>query len=263
MADLFGKTMIGGTSYNITGGTTLVTGIAHSITQGKTLKDGTVYEVNKKYTLKDLLRGSISFKGTRNHSSSLYQLTYNSFSASNAGETWYCFTTNGPRLYITKVYLDSSKANLTQLQGWSNGSSIGTALSANGFNISGPYSYGGYLIFIKFNTYSTDIVDEVLSNCQGKIIQGRDSSSTYESIITINPSTISSSGILFCAFDDTQQRWCFNEANSPTDSIRTYMGSFVTDKTIIIDYNNGYALSSDGTSVFTYRAYGYTVACIF
>ena len=40
------KTNIGGTAYNVVGGTSLVSGTAYSIKKGRTLVDGTEYNIN-------------------------------------------------------------------------------------------------------------------------------------------------------------------------------------------------------------------------
>lgn len=264
MADLFGKTKIEGTIYDITGGTTLINGVAHPITIGKTLKDGTVYEINKKYTLKDLLNGSITYKGKCNYSSSLYQLYYTGFDSSYAGQTWYCFNTHGGRLQITKVVIESNGVNLTRLQAWATSASMPTQLTADGFQITDGYTYGGLMIFLRFNSYSTDIVDDVLSNCSGEVIKGYDTSTTNESAISFTPSQITPKGLLFCSFSVNNSYWCFNEASAPLTTIRTYANSsFVTDYTILRYNNTDYALSTDGSSATTYRIYGYTIARIY
>ena len=46
------KTLIGGTSYDVSGGKTLVNGTIYRIAGGRTLVRGTVYDISFKWTFK-------------------------------------------------------------------------------------------------------------------------------------------------------------------------------------------------------------------
>ena len=176
MADLFGKTKIEGTTYDVTGGITLINGVAHPITIGKTLKDGTVYEINKKHTFEDLLQSATIITTIGNNSEEAVATGPLYLTSAPASGAAYLFSMHYGNIAIYKIsnrVITQTALTYCGTPGTNGFSGIYYNTSKKGFynypymytsgTGTGSLNFGATLSLLTFS-YSDAIVDDILSN---------------------------------------------------------------------------------------------------
>ena len=97
------KTLIGGTSYDISGGKTLVNGTSYSIAGGKTLVGGTDYDISFGVDLAELFRGMTVLHVEGRNGSSKQGIQFYAGDYVGIGNTGYVFSFCGGDCSIFKV----------------------------------------------------------------------------------------------------------------------------------------------------------------
>lgn len=97
------KTLLGGTSYDISGGKTLVNGTSYSIAGGKTLIGGAAYDISFGVDLAELFSGmTVSYVSGRNSSSSNVNMIATESYISD-GSYKYAFSFDNGYMSIAKI----------------------------------------------------------------------------------------------------------------------------------------------------------------
>lgn len=237
-----GKTLVGGTAYEITGGKTRVTGTNYTITGGKTLVGGTVYTISfKEQTLKDLFQSaSISYIAGRNASSN-GEVSVNV----NTAGTYYAFVFCNGYMGITKLVSTGSSVTKTLLQqvgGTTYGQVYvnGTTCYCSNNGTSAYRTAGQTIAVLKFNGYTEAQIEALLTNGTYDRLKGRNSSKTG-TLSTTSDNLASKIAIL--SFNNYIGISFVNSDNS----LEVLVGNHSTNPSLLL-YNWAFYLSTNGTS---------------
>ena len=201
-----GKTLIGGTAYEVTGGKTLINGTAYSIAGGKTLVNGTAHDISFGVDLAELFRGMTVLRTNGRNSGSTGRITIEVVSNYlNTGETGYIFSFFNGYMSIAKIVCGTAGTQAIYQSSESYGN-CWYALSYdaiwyhdtmnNGYNS----KYGATLALVKFDQPEAK-VDAVLSKLQHVNGSGRNRSSSDSIGLFLDPNTRDYSGtFIFCAY---------------------------------------------------------------
>ena len=197
-----GKTLIGGTAYEVTGGKTLINGTAYSIAGGKTLVNGTAYDISFGVDLAELFGGMTVLRTNGRNSGSTGRITIEVVSNYlNTGETGYIFSFFNGYMSIAKIVCGTAGTQAIYQSSESYGN-CWYALSYdaiwyhdtmnNGYNS----KYGATLALVKFDQPEAK-VDAVLSKLQYVASNGRNYS--YNDLLSIANSSIPDGNFIFVA----------------------------------------------------------------
>ena len=197
-----GKTLIGGTAYEISGGKTRVNGTAYAIAGGKTLVGGTAYDISFGVDLAELFRGMTVLRTDGRNSGSTGRITIEPVSTYlNTGETGYIFSFFNGYMSIAKIVCGTAGTQAIYQSSESYGN-CWYALSYdaiwycdimnNGYNS----KYGATLALVKFDQPEAK-VDAVLSKLQYATKTGRNSPS--QAAVYLGQTALSEGDIVFAA----------------------------------------------------------------
>lgn len=248
-----GKTLIGGTAYEISGGKTLIGGTAYSIAGGKTLVGGTAYDISFGVDLAELFRGMTVLKVTGNGGPAKSYVAINPEEYISVGGIGYFIAFKHGYLTITKVISGSS--SITYLYGSENGEA--------GIEYDGYYkefctqsSYGSTLALVQFNQ-SEAKVDAVLSKLQHVAHDGKNSSSS--TLTFIDGSNISVGNFVFVAYNTD---FAIN-IKRESGEMENIWSNNVNNPTLLHYYSNinQYYLNASGNNTDTYN-YGCSIHAV-
>ena len=250
-----GKTLIGGTAYEISGGKTLIGGTAYSIAGGKTLVSGTSYDISFGVDLAELFSGMTVLRTAENESSSRRILSLSPPSTFPVGSTAYVFSFCSGSMGIFKVRRADS---IQQIYGNASGGgglsmdNSGQICYYNNFDstvdsdVSYTSVYGGTLVLATFDQPEAK-VDAVLGTLQYVTSAGNSSSSQREAYVASY-----SNSFYFVAYNDY-----FSINYIATSDLETVFSTYSSNPSLLYLYNRNYWFSTSGTTTST--AYGQSI----
>lgn len=260
-----GKTLIGGTAYDISGGKTLVNGTAYSIAGGKTLIDGTAYDISFGVDLAELFRGMTVLRTAGSNGSSRRTLSLSPPSTFPVGSTAYAFSFCNGSMGIFKVRRADS---IQQIYGNVSGGG-GLSMDNSGqlcyydnfdstVDSDASYTnvYGATLALVQFDQ-SEAKVDAVLSKLQHVAHDGKNSSSS--TLTFIDGSNISVGNFVFVAYNTD---FAIN-IKRESGEMENIWSNNVNNPTLLHYYSNinQYYLNASGNNTDTYN-YGCSIHAV-
>ena len=257
-----GKTLIGGTAYEISGGKTLIGGTAYSIAGGKTLVGGTAYDISFGVDLAELFRGMTVLRTDGRNSGSTGRITIEPVSTYlNTGETGYIFSFFNGYMSIAKIVCGTAGTQAI----YQSSESYGNCWYALPYDAiwyhdtmnSGYNSkYGATLALVKFDQPEAK-VDAVLSAVQHVAHDGKNSSSS--TLTFIDGSNISVGNFVFVAYNTD---FAIN-IKRESGEMENIWSNNVNNPTLLHYYSNTnqYYLNASGNNTDTYN-YGCSIHAV-
>lgn len=111
-----GKTMIGGTAYDVKPGSVMVGGTVYTIKEGKTMVDGTAYSIKFASDVVVTITGSGIYRGTTKAYVEIGGTQYTSAATITvpAGTEIYCYAHYEPRRKAGGVYLNGTQLHISE-----------------------------------------------------------------------------------------------------------------------------------------------------
>ena len=198
------KTLLGGTSYDISGGKTLVNGTAYSIAGGKTLVSGTAYNISFGVDLAALFSGMTVLNVVGRNSSTRNTVQMYVTDYLQSGETAYVLSFGSGNVSITKIKRGTDRGTILYQSSSTSGNIYFDAYDQLAYSDDGWTSitkkYGATLALVQFDQPETK-VDAALSALQYVTSTGRNTSSIAATDVTSQANSCSIGDIAFVAVE--------------------------------------------------------------